>query len=195
MHDSTKRPSRGVRSCAALVVAGLTAVLLSGCVGGAAPTPTSTPTAPDAAEPIFASDEEALAAAEAAYRAFEDVSQTIAMDGGRDADRIRAVATPTYVTQLLEEFAQYEELGIRIQGSASLDSFSLVGQEAAPDGVVVMMYVCRDVSGVIVRDVTGADVTPADRDDRTPLIASLVADESSQLLVHEVEQWPGDDFC
>ena len=70
MHDSTKRPSRGVRSCAALTIAGLTALLLGGCVGEPAPTPTPSASTAGAAEPIFASDEEALAAAEAAYRAY-----------------------------------------------------------------------------------------------------------------------------
>ena len=53
-----RRPLR--RPGAALVAAGALALMLTGCVGAPGATPTPTPTE---AAPIFASDEEALAAA------------------------------------------------------------------------------------------------------------------------------------
>ena len=178
------------------VVTGAAAVLalaLSGCVG-APPAPTPTPSAP--AEPIFASDEEALAAAEEAYAEFENVSQSIASDSGNHPERIETVATPAYAQQLLAEFAKYRELEIRAEGLVKLDSFSMIEHRAGEAGVGIMIYVCRDVSGVRVLDATGADVTPDDRVPRTPLIASLIAEaDEESLLVDGVELWSGEDFC
>ena len=60
---------------------------LAGCVPSdsqpsAAPSPSATP--------VFASDAEALAAAEKAYAAYLKVSDEIANDGGKDPDRIDA---------------------------------------------------------------------------------------------------------
>lgn len=173
---------------------GVLALALSGCIG--APDPTPTPSSPTSAAPIFASDEEALAAAEAAYREFEEVSQSIASDSGEHPERIEAVATPTYAQQLLAEFAQYRELEIRAEGSVKLDSFSLVEQRYGDADVEVMIYLCRDVSGVRVLNATGADVTPDDRVSRTPLTASLLAEgDREDLLVDGIELWSGEDFC
>jgi hypothetical protein len=179
---------------AAVAVAGVMALALSGCVGAPAPTPT--PSASASAKPIFASDEEALAAAEAAYSTFEAVSHDIASDSGRQPERIETVATPTYAPELVQEFAQYRELEIRADGSVKLDSFSLVQHTENDSSSEVVIYVCRDVSGVRILDANGADLTPADRAARTPLIASLRADgPGEKLLVDGVELWSGEDFC
>ncbi|MGH3705479.1 MAG: hypothetical protein ACRDT9_12675 [Agromyces sp.] len=186
---SLSRSSAGV----ALAVAGVVALLLSGCAG-AAPAPSPSPSA-DAADPIFASDEEALAAAVEAYEAFESVSHSIATDGGEDPDRIRPTVTDTYAVGLLEEFDQYRALGLHVVGSSSLDSFELAEFSSTADSAFVTIYVCRDVTGVQVIDEAGADVTPADRSDRTPLIADLIAETGGELVVGGVELWPGDDFC
>lgn len=182
-----------LRAGALAAIAGAVLLPLSGCSG--APTPTAAPTSSPTSDPVFATDEEALAAAEAAYEKFELVSQTIASQSGADADRIADVATSDYVPGLLEEFAQYAELGIRVEGRATLDHFSLVQQDVHESGTRVTIYVCRDVSDVVVRDANGADVTPAERDDRTPLVASLVGTNPADLAVDTVELWSGKDFC
>lgn len=177
----------------AVAAAGLLALALAGCTG--APTPTPTPTE-SSAEPIFASDEEALAAAVEAYQAFETISLQIAKEGGVGPERIEGTATDRYLPQLLDEFDQYRELGIRVEGQSSIDSTRLAEYTEDSDGARVALYVCRDVTGVRVLDSAGSDVTPADRDDRTPLIAFLISEPSkSHLLVDNVELWSGDDFC
>ncbi|WP_022893793.1 hypothetical protein [Agromyces subbeticus] len=194
---SFSRLAKHPRRCAltALAAGGALVLLLSGCTGGGEPSPTPSAST-DAAEPIFATDEEALAAAVAAYTAFEELSQTIAAEGGIEPERIERSVTSEYMPGLLEEFAQYQELGLRITGSASLDSFRLAEHSGGADRVSVTLYVCRDVSGVRVIDAAGVDVTPADRQLRTPLVADLVSkDGADNLLVNGVELWPGDDFC
>jgi hypothetical protein len=193
MPESPARRHVRLRAGVLATIAAVVLLTMSGCSG--APAPTAAPAPSSAAAPIFATDEEALAAAEAAYGEFESVSQAIASQSGADADRIADVATPAYVPDLLDEFAQYAELGIHVEGNATLDHFSLVQQELDESGIQLTIYVCRDVSGVVVRDSNGADVTPADRDDRTPLIASLVGTNPTDLAVDTVELWSGDDFC
>ena len=70
------RPRRLTPRVAALLgSAGVLALALSGCAG--APTPTPTPPSSASAAPIFASDEEALAAAEAAYERYRATSVAI----------------------------------------------------------------------------------------------------------------------
>jgi hypothetical protein len=177
---------------AAAAATGL-ALVLAGCVGAPAATPTPSPA--DTPAPIFASDEEALAAATEAYGGFERVSQTIASESGSSPGRIGDVATSRYTPELLEEFQTYEDLGIHTVGQSTLDSFELVEQTSADGVATVVIYVCRDVSDVRVIDATGNDVTPADRDERAPLVATLVSEESEHLLVDQVELWAGKDFC
>src|SRR5215213_7696215 len=113
--------ARGRRRLGALAAGGVLALVLAGCTG--APLPTSTPSPTEtAAQPIFASDEEALAAAEQAYQSFESVSLQIATVGGDGAERIESTATQRYLPQLLDEFDQYRELGLRVKGESSIDS-------------------------------------------------------------------------
>lgn len=183
------------RAVAGLAAAGLAALLLGGCTSAPAQPPSPTPTA-SAAEPIFASDEEALAAAVAAYERFEVVSGDIAADGGDNSGRIEEVATERYSPQLREEFDQYRVNGLRIEGSSTVDSFRLAEHSQSAGSAEVSIYLCRDVSGVRVLDSAGADVTPEGRDARTPLTVVLVsASVDGELLVDEIELWPGEDFC
>ncbi|GAA1759186.1 hypothetical protein [Agromyces humatus] len=190
----TSRPKRRTprRLGAALAAAGALALMLTGCVGAPTPTPTPTPTE---AAPIFASDEEALAAAEAAYSTFEDVSRAVAADGGQNDHRIESLVTSDYLPELKGDFMQYREAGIHIEGAVALDTFSLSENAQVGDAATVSIYVCRDVSGIRVLDASGADVTPPDRKDRSPLVAFLVGTSAEELLVDKVELWPGDDFC
>ena len=180
------------RGAAAVAATGL-ALVLVGCAGAAAPTPT--PSSGDTPAPIFASDEEALAAAEEAYEEFERVSQTIASESGSSPERIGTVATSRYTPELIEEFETYAELNIHTVGESVLDSFELVEQSSSDGASAVVIYVCRDVSHVRIIDDAGNDVTPADRDERAPLIATLVSEEPNHLLVDQVELWSGKDFC
>ena len=183
------------RAGAALAAAGAIALLLSGCTGGA-PAPSPTPSA-DAAEPIFASDEEALAAAVEAYERYRDVSGAITEQGGADAERISGVVTPAFASTLREEFAALANLGLRTSGSTLIDTTSLVRNDVAKDGAEVAIYLCRDVSSVRVIDANGLDVTPADRPVRVPSQAFFVSsdEDANSLLVSGVEEWVGDDFC
>lgn len=183
----------GVISMAA---AGVIALTMSGCTGAPEPTPTPS-AATDAAEPIFASDEEALAAAEEAYERYRATSAEISADGGSDPERIDPVVTTEYAETLHEEFAAFRKLGLTMVGSTGIDTVTLAEANVDSKHAEVSIYLCRDVTNVKVIGPDGADVTPADREDRVPTHAFLVSSDSDPhtLLVDGVSRWSGDNFC
>ncbi|MGW9629121.1 hypothetical protein ACWGST_00285 [Agromyces sp. NPDC055520] len=181
----------------ALAAAGAIALLMSGCTGAdPAPSPSPSPSA-DAAGPIFASDEEALAAAVEAYEAYREVSDTILIQGGEEADRIDTVVTTEFAPKLHEEYAAIEDLGLSSSGPSSFDTTSLVEWRTVDGVAEVSIYLCRDVSGSRVIDANGTDVTPAQRPDRIASQAFMVSapGEPALLIVSGVNAWSGDDFC
>ena len=180
---------------AALAAAGALALLLSGCTGDA-PAPSPSPSA-DAAEPIFASDEEALAAAVKAYELYREASAEISARGGEDAESIRPFVTPNHAETMLNEFAALQEAGLRLVGTTSMGTSSLAEVSQTEGVAEVSIYLCRDVGEARVFDAESVDVTPVDRDDRTPLQAFLMSAEkgSPVLVVDEVIVWSGADFC
>src|SRR5688572_12399756 len=174
MPDAPLASARARRHVGALAAAGVLAVVLGGCGGAPAATPSATPSA-SSAEPIFASDEEALAAATAAYEKYRVVSAQISADGGRDADRIDTVVSSDYAATLKEEFAAFQSLGVRAIGEVKVDSISLSEWSGKDESVEVSIYLCRDVTDVQIIGPDSEDATPADRAERTPTLAFLVS--------------------
>ena len=184
-------PALRTRLLAVLAVVAATA--LAGCAPADATPPTPTPTL----EPVFASDEEALAAAIAAHEAHQNASSEISSEGGTEPERIAATVTDEYSALLIEEFVGLQERALRTEGTASFDSASLADYFASDDESEVSVYLCRDIGEVRVIDASGADVTPTARTERTPLLVHLVGsvDDPAILLISAIEPWSGDSFC
>lgn len=182
---------------AALATAGAVLIALSGCTTEPEPDPSPKPRPSESAAPIFASDDEALAAAVEAYEAYAAVSSEILAGGGKDPSRIDDVVSPAYAPRLREEFDAFSNAGVSSTGASTIDTVSLVSHEEA-DGIAhVSVYLCRDVSSVRLFDASGADRTPSEREDRVPSQAFLIssADSAETLLVDGVERWSGENFC
>lgn len=182
----------------ALAAAGLAGVLvfgLSACSPEPAPKPSPTPSA--SAEPIFASDEEALAAAVKAYEAYLAKVDALTADGGEDAESIREYVTASYADELIESLNALHESGNHTSGRSLVDRTSLVKANETGGFAKVSMYACLDVSGIRVLSEEGKDVTPSDRPERRPLQVDFESDpnDASRLLPSGTETWPGDDFC
>lgn len=175
--------------------AGAIALLMTGCVGASEPTPTPTPTDVTIA-PIFATDEEALAAAVSAYEAYSSVVNAIASDGNIGVDRIRGVATDGYARQIETMFEDLAQRGLTIQGTTRVDSFRLVEAATVGGGAEVTILLCSDVSRSRILDASGRDVTPKDRPDRSALQAIVVSSEKEpdRLIVDREDPWSG-DYC
>lgn len=189
------RPTRGRAAGAGGAAAFALALLLGGCAGAPAPSPSGTPSASEAA-PIFASDEEALAAAEAAYERYLSVSSAVSTEGGKDPSRIREVVTEEYATELVREFESMHANSLRIEGTNTLDTTSLVERSESAATAFVSIYGCVGVGSTRVIDGSGQDVTPVDRDDRVPVVISLETRAADGVtLVAGTEPWSGDDFC
>jgi hypothetical protein len=171
----------------------LSAAALTGCTPGAspAPTPTSTPTS----TAIFASEDEALAAATDVYQEYLAVSDQVSSDGGTDPERLRPFLADAY---WLTEEASIEQLraaGVHTDGNSSFDSAELV--EISDDMNVVTVRLCADVSNIRIVDSSGEDITPSDRTDRIPLEVEFAVDmaDTRSLLIARSDVWAATDGC
>lgn len=163
-------------------------LLLAGCMGGE-PIPTLPPT--PSTTPVFASEEEALAAAEAAYAAYLEMSNLISSEGGVEPERIAPFVTEERLQVELRGFETLRGLGYRILGPASFEVLGTQRVEQSIDEIEVVFYVCWDGSLSRVVDASGVDVTPSDRVDRTTLEVVLRADDGdSTLRLAGDEEWP-----
>ncbi|WP_394769005.1 hypothetical protein [Lacisediminihabitans sp.] len=183
-------------SLAALAVV----AMLTGCVRSEPihpPRSTSTPT--PSAEPLFASDAEALAAATAAYAAYLKVSDEILMQGGIHPERIDAVTTKSWADIQAVSFREEHQKGWVSSGGSRYDGMTLqtYDSDATVGSVAVAVYVCVDVSAVDVRDRNGVSVVSSDRPDRAPMEVSFERrnEESQDLLVSEEAPWSGLGTC
>jgi hypothetical protein len=176
-------------------------VAVSGCSGtnpSYAPPPPPGSGAPPA-EPLFASDEEALEAATAAYRAYYAVSDRILDDGGVNPERIiDLVSKPIYEFEA-EGYEKFVAQKYRSVGTTSLDSFVLqrytgIGGNSE---ALIAIYACIDISATDVLDENNVSVALPDRQNRFAYEASFSAqaDGSLPLILTEEELWTGADFC
>lgn len=164
---------------------------LSGC-GGGDPLPTLPPS--PSSTPVFASEEEALAAAEEAYSAYRATSDLITSEGGLRPERIAPFVTEEQLKDELDGFRYFETNGIRSVGSAPVIEILLQQFLDEGDSYEIVFYSCIDVSSVSIIDNTGADVTPADR---PPLVALEVSmrGTNGDFLLSDSDQWSDSQFC
>lgn len=179
-----------------LLVAG--ALIVSGCVSGCASTPDPVPSETSTtAAPVFASDEEALAAATEAYAAYLAANEMAWSD---DASRhvYLELSTSDAHDADLDAFDRFDDKGWRKIGSAGFDSMRV--QSVNPDGndrFEIRTYLCLDVRGTDVVDLNGKSVVKLDRPQRLPLVVAFVtkAPRSRDLLISESKSWAGTNFC
>jgi len=178
-----------------LVVAATLLLVLAGCV----PVDSKPSTSPSAsATPVFASDAEALAAAEKAYAAYLKVSEAITGDGGASPDRIDPYVTAGQAPREHETYAYFSQNDFHTVGTATFSPPSLEQIEFDKLGAAELtVYTCVNASSVRVLDASGTDVTPANREDLTPLEVTLVSSKTtrSRLLISESSRWSGSGVC
>lgn len=168
-------------------------VLVVGCAQSPPDTADAGSTAAPEA-PAFASEDEALAAATEAYRAYLNMSNAVAHDGGKESERMKKFATGDalqYEIQIQEKMHASERRGV---GDVSFDSISL--QKSDLQSGATVAYLCIDVSQTDIVDSTGASVLSQDRFLRFPLEVSFVLEtDQKNLIMERSESWTGTNFC
>lgn len=171
----------------ALTTAVALTLVVAGCVPAATPADPAPNLTQPSTEPLFASEEEALAAAEEAYAAYLAMADRISADGGANGQRIRPYVTPELAQRELDAYRSLQEDSRSIVGSSHFETMALIFF----DPVEVQIDVCLDISDTAVRNSSGKEVTPVDRNPRLPMRVLLrVLDE--RLVVDSNELISGE---
>ncbi|MGR2753615.1 hypothetical protein [Agromyces arachidis] len=193
-----KPPRRMPRPSAALAMA--SCLLALGAVACSSPeareadaSAAATPAPATGAEPIFASDEEALAAAVEAYEEYARVSAQVANSGGIGADAISEFVSAEFNDAVQREFAALRDSGLRMAGENVYYNPRL---EERNSGRVSVIF-CRDISGTRLIRADGTDATPPDRDliQATRVEFATIEDLSGKLIVDGAERWKDEQGC
>ncbi|GHD48417.1 hypothetical protein GCM10008097_20370 [Mycetocola manganoxydans] len=178
------------RRSTAVAVTCLLAASLVGCT----PPPTAPPTPTSTA--IFASEEEALAAATDVLTRYNAAFDKANSAGAKNWDELEELVTQQHLTEL-EKPGVINSNGWHTKGVSTFSVVSVASFESGESDSSIALNVCRDVSGVRVLDASGQDVTPINRPDSVPLVVSLVTSDSepSSLLVAKVDTWLNPASC
>ena len=193
-----RRPlHRTVLTATVLIIAGT----LSGCMAAPAPTDTSAPppaAAPTATPPVFASNEEALAAAEATYSAYLSAGDVAGKIGSDSWNKYLSFTTGAEQEGVVSSQKKLEEEGRSISGSTTFDSMTVQRSSALADGTwAVSTYVCFDITHSSIVDANGQLVVDTGGPLRWPMVVRFVTpqEDSQQLLISESTVWSGSNFC
>lgn len=178
----------------------LVAMLLAGCssTDEAGPTGSAEPSngAVDAGAdaPLFASDDEALAAASEVYLALLAVESEVGAAGGHGYERMYE-----YVTAEMEGYV--EAAGPRFiakerwtEGIVTADTFSLQRWSQSDEVTTVHFYACLDMTDLALFE--GADTVLKERGvvNRQPLEIT-VNNSEGKFKVGSSKPWSGNSFC
>ena len=155
------------------------------------------PEPPASSEPLFASDEEALEAATAAYEEYLAVSGAVTSQSELSATGVEPFVTSDYLGEFDLALDQLRENGLRTEGLSRLARAELQQYFEDSAGVTIVIYVCLDVSGVRVLNEDGQDLTPPDRSTLVDLEISLSSapEEPEKLLLASSESWEAGAVC
>ena len=132
----------------------MAAILLTGCLG-TTPEPTPTPTA------VFASEEEAFAAAEETYRGYIEAVNSRWADPSSEPDP-QSFLVEIALEEDIASANEMDQVGISVVGSSVVTEVSPVAANEIAGDVVIRA--CLDSSGTKIVNEIGEDVTLADRD-------------------------------
>ncbi|MFC6355069.1 hypothetical protein [Luethyella okanaganae] len=183
--------SRGIT--AALVGVVLLVMGVAGCVKTPVQPPVSTTDAP---APVFASDEEALAAAEEAYAAYLAVGDEISKQGGDNPERYAQVSKGQALESALKSAGQFREARAHTFGDSTYSTYKLqLANYANVETLEILVYVCDDVSSVDVLGEDGVSIVSPDRPDKTPFVVEFDHKLNNKLILSRKDLWEGETFC
>jgi len=140
------------------------AVMLSGCLAPA-PEPTPTSTA------VFASEDEAFAAAEETYRAYIDAENARSADPTSDPEP-QSFLVGEALEADIDARREFQKRGMSIVGTSAVVSVTGTAADLTVGDVTVTT--CLDSSLSRVLNDAGEDITPTDRDSTVAATVKLV---------------------
>ncbi|GMA92017.1 hypothetical protein [Homoserinibacter gongjuensis] len=138
---------------------------------------------------MFASDEEALAAAEEAYGKFLAAADTVLANGGIYDEQLAGLATDEVIANESKSFDTFRTNGWRLVGSSE---FEMTLQRYGSDGVVA--YSCDDIGGTDVVDSSGSSVVSSDRPVQVAFEVAFSLEDGHLLLANRT-RWDGSGVC
>jgi hypothetical protein len=168
-------------SVASLCVA---AFLVSGC---------STPAEPAGPEPVFSSDAEAFAAAEATYRAYVDALNDVDLSDPATFEPVFALTTGELNASDRKGLSTYHADGFRVDGASEIALVS--GLESDPVSGATSLAVCLDVSSIEVTRPDGSSAVSPDRVDVQQIQIDLVHGTDQGLVIEAVRPREGEPLC
>lgn len=173
-----------MRTGAAVVSAGVMLGMLSACSPEPEPTPTKTA--------LFASEEEAFAAAEETYRAYAVAVNDIDLTDPDSFKPVFELLTGTALTAERESLSLYSAESLTRVGETTFDSF----EPLETDGDQVIANLCIDITEVDLLREDGTSVLPADRVDRAARKVTFVpADTDTGMQIASNHKPEGDFTC
>ena len=173
--------------------------LLLGAVGCTAAPMSAKPSPTPTVVPIFASDEEALAAATEAYANYVATADMIITEGGADPQRIEPYVSGEMAKSEIESFNSLAMDGLHGTGTSTFSNLSVqtMSLDSESGQGIVTAYVCSDVSGTDIVDAAGQSTLSAERESRTPflLVFDLSTPDSDELVVSSAKVWAGEGVC
>ncbi|ASD21460.1 hypothetical protein B7495_04590 [Cryobacterium sp. LW097] len=166
----------------------------AGCTAAPKPAPPSpTPTI----TPIFASDEEALAAATEAYANYLRVRDSFWADDGSTEDEYLSLSTGTAHDGDAQSMEKWRANGWHAIGITTFDSMRLQSVDIDAGSQQIRTYLCLDVTQGDVIDSEGSSVAKPDRPLRVPLEVEfeVASSASIDLKISRSEVWSGENFC
>jgi hypothetical protein len=195
--DALCRPTVTLMHRRPILVA-LSLTLLAASLGACAgPARIPAPPPPAAEVPLFATDEEALEAATAAYAEYLIASGALAQEPAASPVNIAPLVTAEYLEDFSRSLSSIREAGLKTEGSTTVVNTQLQQHFEDLTGTTVVIYVCLDVSGVRAFDDAGLDQTPADRALLVGLEVGLFSPSElrGELLVASSQAWEVGALC
>lgn len=145
---------------------------------------------------MFASDEEALAAAEAAYEEYLATFDAVFAEGGANPSRLEAVAADDALEADLARAERFQSEGFTQTGASAVISTTLQQHMPGPAGQSeVVTYSCLDAYSITVLNRDGIDVGNPERAATATFSNTFTSSATGDLLLARSELWTEGSEC
>ncbi|MER3389136.1 MAG: hypothetical protein RJQ01_03805 [Microcella sp.] len=170
--------------------------LLVLAVVGCTPTTVLPPAgAPSEEAPLFASDEEALAAATEAYEEFLAALDAVLADPSGSQSTLERLASGDALLEAQDSIESFRERRWRLLGSRQVLNSTLQQVNHLSGIAEVSIYVCETTEGTDVIDEGGESQVADEREELTSFELILRFEEPETGVLHTRSLWPSEEIC